>query len=108
MWWGLGQVPGWGGGGSSRGRGARRGGRLGGADLCPCPQEALWLGGTGLPSFPPPGGAPAKVKRRPVMIHSDPSILGRARRHGFSGVEGWKPGFAGGWGAGCLGWVGGA
>ncbi|KYO20901.1 hypothetical protein Y1Q_0000227 [Alligator mississippiensis] len=47
-------------------------------------KEALWLGGTGLPSFPPPGGAPAKVKRRPVMIHSDPSILGYSL-HGPAG-----------------------
>ncbi|XP_074839023.1 GRB10-interacting GYF protein 1 isoform X2 [Carettochelys insculpta] len=57
-------------------------------------QEASWLGSSSLPSaFPashsskqPPYEAsqPVKIKRRPVMLHADPSILGYLL-HGPSG-----------------------
>nr|XP_048689553.1 GRB10-interacting GYF protein 1 isoform X5 [Caretta caretta] len=57
-------------------------------------QEASWLSSSNLPSpFPanhgtkqPPfeGSQPVKIKRRPVMLHADPSILGYSL-HGPSG-----------------------
>ncbi|XP_075763827.1 GRB10-interacting GYF protein 1 isoform X4 [Pelodiscus sinensis] len=64
-------------------------------------QEASWLSSGNLPSlFPanhsskqPPfeGSQPVKIKRRPVMLHADPSILGRAEPAGSPGHLGSLP-----------------